>query len=247
MLKGKGLPVSKGSRFRPRFRAIGAGGAAALGAGVLLASCSPPQMGAAAIVGNQRIEQSTLATHVTSLRDAAGKYPSGMIQLPSSQFSQAVLSWLVTFQIEDRTMRNAGITLSQAQIQNGVKAVKQEAAYDATQSGLPDGTAYFVTSGIAPSMIGYLGQFEAQEAAFLEKANGGKPLTQADTESLGGVLDKASCRAAKQLDIQVNPQYGRLEYGTNEVQVVPGPDVLSKSVTATPAPASTTGTAKPAC
>lgn len=236
MLKGKGLPVSKGSRFRLRFRALGAGGLAALGASVMLAACSPVQMGAAAIVGNQSIGQGTLAADVTSLADAAAKYKPGTIPLPSSQFSQAVLGWLITFQVEDRTMDKAGVTLTDKEIQSGIAEVKQYAAYEAEQGQLPDATAYFVTSGIAPSMIHDLGRYAAQENAFMNKANGGRPVTnQAVSESLLVKLDKASCRVTKEVDIRVNPQYGKLEYlsSQNKVQVVNGPDLLSKPVTPT--------------
>ena len=46
-------------------------GAVGLGACAVLAACSPVQVGAAAIVGNQRITVSSLDTQVSNLKAAA--------------------------------------------------------------------------------------------------------------------------------------------------------------------------------
>lgn len=240
MSKGWGVA---GRNFRARFRAAGAGGVAALGAGAMLAACSPLQMGAAAIVGNQSITQTTLGVHVTNLQSAVGKYPAGEIQLSSAQMPQAVLGWLVRFAIEDRAAADAGITVTSAQVQQGTAAVVSQAQQYATQSGLPDPAAVLLSSGISPQMISTLGRYQAQEFALARKANGGTlPSTQAETQTVTVALTKGTCQAAKSLNIQVNPKYGRLDY--SQYTVVAGPDVLSRAEGAPAAPA--TGTT-PSC
>lgn len=226
-----------------RLRAACAGGVAALGAGVMLAACAPVQMGAAAIVGDQAISQSTLGAQVSNLQSAAAKYPAGTIQLTSAQMPQAVLSWLVRFAIENRAAQNAGISVTPAQVQQGVAAIQMQARQYAAQSGLPSPTAVLLSSGIAPQMITDLGRYQAQELQLAEKANGGKlPTTQAEANTVTAALSKGTCQAAKALNIQVNPKYGRLDY--SQYSVVAAPDVLSKTEGASPAP--TTGT-KPTC
>ena len=232
-----------GRNFRPRFRAAGAGSVAVLGAGAMLAACSPVQMGAAAIVGNQSITQSTLGAQVTNLQNAADKYPAGEIQLTSAQMPQAVLGWLVRFAIENRAAADAGIQVTSAQVQQGTAAVVSQARQYATQSGLPDPEAVLLSSGVSPQMINDLGRYQAQEFALARKANGGTlPTTQAETQTVTVALTRSTCQAAKSLNIQVNPKYGRLDY--SQYTVVAGPDVLSQAEGAPPAP--TAGTT-PAC
>ena len=76
--------------------------AVVLGAGSCWTGCSPVKFGAAAITGNQRITIATLDTEVTNLSQAVKQYP-GTIQLSSAQETQETLTWLVRFQINERT------------------------------------------------------------------------------------------------------------------------------------------------
>jgi len=223
-------------------RVAGFGGVAVLGAGVLLSACSPVQLGSAAIVGNQRITQATLNAQVSNLRNAAAQYP-GQVQLTTAQYPQAVLGWLVKFQIENRAAATAGVSVTEAEVQAGVKSVQQQAQQYAQQSGLPSGNAVLLSSGIPPQLLNDLGKYQAQELELAVQANGGKlPTTQAEANTVTAALTKSTCVAAKSLNIQINPQYGRLDY--SQYTVVAGPDLLSKAEGASPVP--TTGS-KPAC
>ncbi|HEX6521444.1 MAG TPA: hypothetical protein VF070_15805 [Streptosporangiaceae bacterium] len=223
-------------------RVAGFGGVAVLGAGVLLSACSPVQLGAAAIVGNQRITQATLNAQVSNLRNAVASYP-GQVQLTTAQMPQAVLGWLVKFQIENRAAATAGVSVTSAQVQQGVAAVQVQAQQYASQSGLSSPEVVLLSSGIPPQLLDDLGKYQAQELELAIKANGGKlPTTQAEGNTVTAALTKSSCQAAKSLNIQINPQYGRLDY--TQFTVVAGPDLLSKPVGASPVP--TTGS-KPAC
>ena len=51
-----------------------------IGVGLVVAACPPVKMGAAAIVGNERITIATLGTQVTNLSQAAKQYP-GVVKL----------------------------------------------------------------------------------------------------------------------------------------------------------------------
>lgn len=218
-------------------------GAVCLGGSALLAACSPAKVGAAAIVGGQRITVSALDTQVSNLEAAAKPY-GAEVQLTPAQMPGAVLSWLIRFDISDQMAASAGISVTQAQVQQGIKDINSQAAAAAQQNGFSSPEAVLVSAGISPQMLPDLGRYQAQEIAFAEQVNGGKlPTTTAENDTVTAALTKAQCTAAKSLNIQVNPQFGRLDY--SQIAVVPAPDTLSRPA-GVPSPASTTGLA-PAC
>jgi hypothetical protein len=225
---------------RTRLAALGAVG---LGACAVLAACSPVKLGAAAIVGNQRITVSSLDTQVTNLQAAAAPYGS-QVQLTSAQMPAAVLSWLIRFAIEDQVTASAGISVTQAQVQQGIASINSQAASAAEENGFSSAATVLLSLGVSPQMTTALGQYQAQEIAYAQKVNGGKlPTTTAQDNTVTAALTKAQCTAAKSLNIQVNPQFGRLDY--SQYAVVAAPNTLSQPA-GTPSPASTTGLA-PAC
>ena len=226
-----------------RARRAAAFGVVGAGACVVLAACSPVKVGSAAVVGNQRITVSTLDTQVSNLQTAAKPYGSG-ISLSAADMPAAVLSWLIRFQIGDQVAANEGITLTPSQVQAGIADINSQASSAASQEGLSSPQAALLDAGISPQMLPDLGRYQAQEIAFAERANGGKlPSTTAEGNAVTAQLTKAQCNAAKSLNIQVSPQFGRLDY--SQYSVVPTPNTLSQPA-GTPSPASTTGLA-PAC
>jgi len=74
---------------RSRLAALGAAG---LGACAVLAACSPVKVGAAAVVGDQRITVSSLDTQVTNFNTAAAPYGK-QVQLTSSEVPAAATRW----------------------------------------------------------------------------------------------------------------------------------------------------------
>jgi len=218
-------------------------GAAGLGACVLLAACSPVKAGAAAIVGNQRITVTSLDTQVSNLQAAVAS--TGIkLDIPAAEQPTAVLTWLVRFAIMDQLAAENGISVTQAQVQNGLANIQSEAASSASQEGYSSATALFLGNGITPQMLPALGRWVAQDTAFETKANGGKaPTTTAEGNAVTAKYDKAECQAAKSLNIQVSPQYGRMDY--SEYTIVPDPNTLS-APSGKPSPASTAGLT-PAC
>jgi hypothetical protein len=218
-------------------------GAVCLGACVVLAACSPVKMGAAAIVGDERITTSSLDTQVSNLQAAAKPY-GNQVQLTPAQMPNAVLSWLIRFAITDSAAATAGISVTQAQIQQAVATINSQAKQIAQQQGFSSPQAVLLTAGISPQMVPALGRYQAQVTEYAKQVNGGKlPSTTAEDDKVNAALTKAQCSAAKSLNIQVNPQFGRLDY--TQYAVVATPDRLSRPA-GTPSPASTTGLT-PAC
>src|SRR5258708_1103218 len=191
---------------------------AVAGACALLAACSPVKVGSAAIVGNDRITSATLDTDVSNLSQAVTQYHLQK-DIPASAYPVAVLTWLVRFGIQDQAARNAGITVSQADIQKALAQLDSPEQVSFQQQGqtYPGLGPLLVANGVPPDEIDNFGQWSAQQADFLAKANGGKaPTTQAEATAAVDKLNKAECKAVKSLGVQVNPQYGRLSYqGSN--------------------------------
>jgi hypothetical protein len=226
-----------------RARRAAAFGVVGAGACVVLAACSPVKVGSAAVVGDQRITVSALDTQVSNLQAAAKPYGSS-ISLTAADMPAAVLSWLIRFQIGDQVTANEGIALTRSQVQAGIADINSQASQAASQEGLSTPQAALVDAGISPQMLPDLGRYQAQEIAFAERANGGKlPTTTAAGNAVTAQLTKAQCNAAKSLNIQVSPQFGRLDY--SQYTVVPTPNILSQ--TPGPAPSPTTTGLAPAC
>jgi hypothetical protein len=226
-----------------RSRRAAALGAAGLGACALLAACSPVKVGAAAIVGDQRITTSALDTQVSELQSAAKPYGSAL-PLTTAEMPQAVLSWLIRFSIMDQAAASAGVSVTSADVQTGVASINSQAASAASQEGLHSGKEALLAAGISPQMLDDIGRYQAELTAYAKKVNGGKlPSTTAENTAVNTELTKAQCTAAKSLNIQVSPQFGRMDYA--QYAVVAAPNTLSQPA-GKPTPASTTGLA-PAC
>ena len=199
-------------------------GAAGLGACAVLAACAPVQTGAAAVVGSQRITQTSLDRQVSNWQAAAKTYGKS-VTLTSAQAPQAVLSWLVRFAILDQVAATNGITVTKAQSAAGLSSLSSIAS----SNGYSSLSELLVANGVAPQMFDQVGRWEAQEAAFGVKNNGGKALTTtAEETAFEKAIDAAQCKAATTLNIRVNPQYGRFDYATSSFSVVSASGTLSK-------------------
>jgi len=205
--------------------------AAAAAAVCALSGCGPVRMGAAAITGGQRITVTTLSDQVANLEQAyqAGK-ASIQLQFPLSQAPQQVLGWLLRFRIRDELAARNHVVVSTGESQRALTTL-------ARQTGRT-GRAFVqlaVANGLAPDMLPALGRYEAiQNAEFIRLNGGTQPRTQARIQALSGAFSHRECVAAKSLNIQVNPQFGRMDYGT--LSVVPAATPLSAPTVPSPAP-----------
>ena len=94
-------------------------------------------------------------------------------------------------------------------------------------------------------MFQQVGRWEAQQTALALKHNGGKaPTTTAEQNAANTAITKAQCQAAKSLDIQVSPQFGRLDY--TQLRGRGRRRTRCRARPGTPSPASTQGLV-PAC
>jgi hypothetical protein len=198
--------------------------AAVLGVGLLVTACSPVKMGAAAVVGSQRITMASLDTEVTNLSQAAKLYP-GVVQLSAAQETQETLGWLVRFKINEELAQQAGITVSSAQAQKALAQIYASAKASAQAQGVSNVTLnlILVANGIPPDMSAELGRYQAIETQYIEQLNGGQiPTAAAAQTATTAKLQRAQCVAAKTLQIQINPQFGQLNYTQYQIVSVPG-------------------------
>ncbi len=210
--------------------------AVVLGAGLVVAGCSPVKMGSAAIVGSQRITIATLTTEVTNLSQNVKLYP-GTVQLSSAQETQETLTWLVRFQINEELARQAGITITPAQAQKALAQIYAAAKANAQAQGISNVTLnlILVANGIPPNLAAEVGRYQAIDDQFILQANGGSlPTSTSAQTATTAKLTKARCVAAKSLNIQVNPQFGQLNY--TQYLVVSAPSMVAR----TPGPAKAT-------
>jgi len=207
--------------------------AAAAAATCALSACGPVKMGSAAITGGQRLTSTTLSDQVTHLENAV-QAGHGKIQLqfPQSQAPQQVLGWLLRFRIRDELATRNDVVVTAGESQRALAALAQQTG----RSG-PAFVQLAVANGIAPDMLPELGRYEAIQRDMFIRLNGGTlPRTQARVQVLTVQFNHRECVAAKSLSIQVNPQYGQMDY-VPPYSVIPAPSTLSAP--ATPAPART--------
>lgn len=206
-------------------------GVAGLAAGLAVAACGPVQLGAAAIVGHQRISAAALSDQVANLNAGYQKY-KGQVQLqyPVSQMPQQALGWLVRFQVRDEMAARQRISVTPAAVQRALDQINAQIKQGGGKTTLPE---LAVANGLPPDLIKDLGRYQAIQDAVVTRLDGGQlPTQQAALQTLQTQFNTVQCRASKSLDIKINPQYGALDYG--QLAVVAAPSSLSA---AAPAPA----------
>jgi hypothetical protein len=205
--------------------------AAAAAATCALSACGPVRIGAAAITGGERLTVTTLSDQVTNLENA---YQAGrgtiQLQFPKSQAPQQVLSWLLRFQIRDELAARNHLVVTTGESQRALSMLARQTG----QKG-PAFVQLAVANGLAPDMLPDLGRYEAIQNEELTRLNGGTlPRTQARVQALSPEFSRRECVAAKSLNIQVNPQFGQLDYGT--FTVIPANSPLSEPTLPAPSP-----------
>ena len=206
--------------------------AAAAAAAFALSACGPVKMGSAAITGGQSLTVTTLSDQVTDLKNA---YQAGQgkiqLQFPLSQAPQQVLGWLLRFRIRDELAVRNHVAVTAGESQRALAGLAKQ-----TGRAGPAFVQLAVANGVAPDMLPELGRYEAIQNDMLIRLNGGTlPRTQAQAQILSVQFNHRECVAAKSLDIQVNPQFGQLNYNA-PFSVIPAPSTLSAPSTPAPSP-----------
>ena len=227
------------------FRRLVATFAVVAGAALVVTACSPVQMGSAAIVGGQRITIATLDNEVTNLNQAVERYKS-TVPLSQAQQTQQTLTWLIRFKINEELARQAGITVSRGQAEKALAQIYAAAKASAQAQGISNVTLDLIlaANGIPPNLAEEVGRYQAIDDEFAKQANGGQePTSTSAQNATAAKLTKARCQAAKALNIQVNPQFGQLNY--NQVAIVAAPSTVFRP--AGPAKADSQSGLTPAC
>ena len=194
--------------------------------GLAVAACGTVKMGAAAIVGDQRVSSSSLSAEVANLKTGYQQYRHQVqLQYPASQAPQQVLGWIVRFDVRDRLAQREGITVTPSEAEQAKHTIEASLAQSGENAPLP---AVAVANGLPPDMLNGLYQYEAIQTALLNRLDGGKlPSSTSAQQSLENQFNKSQCLAAKSLNIQINPQFGELNY--SDFSVVAAPSTLSKT------------------
>jgi hypothetical protein len=207
-----------------------------LAAGLAAAACGTVKMGAAAILGDQRITSSTLSAQVSDLSTSyQANKTKVQLQFPASEMPQVVLGWMVRFQVRDRLAERQNISVTPADVQKALNSITAQIRQGGNSATL---SQVAVANGLPPDMLNDLGRYQAIETKLLNRLDGGKLPTQSSAQQeLQTQFTTSECRAAKSLDIKINPQFGLLDY--SDYAIVAAPSTLSKpaaaaSPTATP-------------
>jgi len=213
--------------------------AAAIAATCALAACGPTRMGSAAILGNERITSTMLSDQVANLQQWYQAHKSKIqLQFPLSQAPQEVLAWMVRFRVRDEMAARNHVKVSSGQSARALDAIAAQAG----PSGIKN---LAVANGLPPDLLPNLGRYEAIQNALVNKMDGGTlPKSTAAQQALGAALAVRQCRAAKAMDILVNPRFGQLDY--SQLSIIPAATALSAPVTPSPSP-STRPALKPPC
>lgn len=200
----------------------GALAAVALGGCLALTACGTMQLGAAAIVGNQRITTSNLSTQVSGLNDYLGSH-TVQLAFPASQTPSQVLGWLIRFRVRDQLASMQHITVTNNDVQRAITAISAEERQSGSSTPLASLAA---ANGLPPNLIDpELGRYEAIQTKMIAKLGGTSSSSTAEQQRIGNEFDHAQCLAAKSLHIRVSPQFGRLDY--SQLGLVPSADTLS--------------------
>lgn len=185
-----------------RRTAVSIAAAALLLASPALTACGsgPAQPGAAAVVGGQRITVSSLQDKVNEVRAAQAASPQGaQLVSASGKLSAQTLSMLVQNTVIERAASDAGVTVSDGEVEQQKAAALQqfggsEQALDAAllqqYDIVPSGAdSFFRTNALVGKLIMSLG--------FQPGSDGGQT-----------AIVNAISKTADKLGVKINPRYG---------------------------------------
>jgi outer membrane murein-binding lipoprotein Lpp len=176
---------------RPR-RALAV--AAVLAAGLFLSGCStPPQAGAAAIVGDSRITQQQLATEVQQILEAQ-RQP---VDSPNEALSQKTLSRMITIELVDQLAAQNGVVISQGDIDETLSS------YDQQVGSREQVESVFAEQDVAPQQIQTLVRMNLQAQALGVKLD-----PHGSAEQQGKAVFDAAAVMSDELDVTTSPRFG---------------------------------------
>lgn len=183
-----------------RLKAVAALGVSGL-AVTLLGACTPAKLGAAAVVGDQRISTTELNTAVEQWQQAytANPLPADRLQLlEPSKIPVSVLYNLVVYKLTDIAAQRQGVRVSEGAVDNAMASVPADQL-----------RAQAITLGVPPQRIRDFVRFELEKQGIAKQL---RPMVSGDGNALNLALAKVVTSTAKSIKIDVNPRYGTFDY-----------------------------------
>lgn len=174
--------------------------AALLAAAPLLTACgNDAHPGAAAVVGGERIEVSTLQAQVRDVRDAQQASPQAAELIKNTgQLGQIKLNSMIFDQILQKTADDAGVTVSRKEIQTTRQTAIQ-------QSGGEDQLAAMLLQqgALTPNQIDTAIRREVLMSKLAQSLGANTTTPEGQQQVLGALV-----KTSEGLGIDVNPRYG---------------------------------------
>ncbi|MFI8323270.1 SurA N-terminal domain-containing protein [Streptomyces sp. NPDC085529] len=187
--------------------------AALLAAAPLLTACGgEAHPGAAAVVGGERIDVSSLQAEVKAARDAQAASPqSAQLIAATGDLGRQKLNGMIFDRILGKVAADQGVTASRAELQETREAFVRE---NGGEEGLE--AVLLQQQGVAPGQVGDVVRRNVLMTKIIEK------LAITETPEGQQKLQELFANASKSLDIDVNPRYGA--WDDTKVQLDTGAD-----------------------
>lgn len=187
--------------------------AALLAAAPLLTACGgEAHPGAAAVVGGERIDVSSLQAEVRAARDAQSASPqAAQLIAATGDLGRQKLNGMIFDRVLDKVAADQGVTASRAELQRTREAFVRE---NGGQEGLE--AVLLQQQGVAPGQVGDVVRRNVLMTKIIEK------LGITETPEGQQKLQDLFATASKSLDIDVNPRYGA--WDDTKVQLDTGAD-----------------------
>jgi hypothetical protein len=187
---------------------------ALLAATPLITSCGAVHPGSAAVVGGRTISVAALQSQVKQVRSAQDRTGQGDELIDAtSDLDRATLNTMVFDEVLHRAARDAGVTVSRADVQRLEEQSAQQAGGTAALR-----SALLQQYAVAPGQIDtfYTAQAEAQGIA---RKLGVDLATQQGQKAVTSAMSTAS----RELHVDVNPRYGAWNSSTLTLGNAPEP------------------------
>jgi hypothetical protein len=185
-----------------RRTAVSIAAAALLAVSPALTACGsgPAHPGAAAVVGDQKISVSTLQAAVNEVRSEKAKSPqAAQPGADSGKLSQQTLSMLVQNQVIDRAAKDAGITVTAADVQQShAQALQQASGSEAKLEA-----ALLTQYDVVPSQLDAFLRTNIEVGRLIQSLGYEPGSDPGNTAVLAAIT-----RTADSLGVHINPRYG---------------------------------------
>ncbi|MBY8876861.1 SurA N-terminal domain-containing protein [Actinacidiphila acidipaludis] len=211
-----------------RRTAVSLAAAALLLASPALTACgsSPAHAGAAAVVGDHRITMATLQSQVNDLRSAAAKSPQGQQLLDSAgNLPSQLLGRLVEDEVLDRTLTDAGLSVTPGEVQQEHTAALQQ--FNGNEAELD--TTLLTQYGVAPGDIDHFFRRNVAFSKIIQNLG-----YQPGSDGGNAALQQAVVKTSQRLGVRINPRYGTWDAKKGTIGTETDPWVVSKTQVAAP-------------